>query len=587
MTTRTPTRPTRSRLAALVAVAAVAVINPAGTAHAITTGTQGSAEWTIIGGNGSSESTEVIDGAPATSTVLGDADSATVAPDGSTYVVTRRNEVIRLVGGAATRVAGGGAAAATTGVEARAARLDRPSVDAGPDGTLTITSVNSLFRLTPDGHLDQIPWGYPSGGTPSTAADFEAVDVDQLGRTFVVDRTTAAVWQISADGTTVRVAGGGQTEARNGGDAADARLGNVVDVAGAPSGDLYVVGSYGGFQVVWRVGTDGKLKLFAGNDHTGWPLCSPAPQTTLQGVRLVATDSFGRVYIASNGGVTKVRGDGHQQWLGSAEGPSARPLGLAVGPADELVVTSSDSRVRRSPFVSERENDCRALPYRSTYQQTATRDLVSAQLVRFRATATIGQQNEWIDQIYRTTLDPSDLVVELSHRTTYAGPVGGTSRLYLATFGRPADTSGLRYWTGKRFTGTPLASIATTFTRSSEFQRAYGSLGNAAFVDLIYRNVLGRQGDAGGRAYWTKRLNAGTTRGAVLVQFSESPEFVRKTQVRTEATLATFGLLGRAPAAAEVATWTRQLANGHTVSELVAWTWYSAEHANRVQKKLG
>lgn len=573
------------------ALLAAALASPA--SAAVTTGTRGSAEWTVIGGDGSPTypgdpgTGGFVDGTDALAVTLAEADSTSVAPDGSTYVVTRRDEVVRLAGGKAYRVAGGGQTAAADGLDARAARLDRPSVDAGPDGTLTITSDDALFTLTADGHLDEIPWAYPSGEIPRSAADFEAVDVDQLGRTLVVDRTTSSILRISPDGTTVRVAGGGTAEARNGGIAAESRLGNVVDVAGGPGGELYVVGTYAGAAAVWRVGTDGKLRLFAGSESTGWPTCSPAPQNTLQAVRLVATDSFGRVYVAGGNGVVKVRGDGQQQWLGSAGGPDARPFGLAIGPADELVVASSDSRVRRSPFVAERENSCRAAPYRHQYQQIAAQELVASQLVRFHASMPDAQTYDWADLIYRTTLDPSDLVVELAHRSAFAGPVGGTSRLYLATFGRAADTSGLRYWSTKRFAGTPLAAIATTFTRSSEFQRTYGSLGNAAFVDRIYRNVLGRAGDPGGRSYWTKRLDSGTGRGTVLVQFSESSEFVRKTAVRTEATLAVFGLLGRAPTSSEVEAWTRHLADGHTVSELVAWVWYSAEHATRVQKKLG
>ena len=33
--------------------------------------------------------------------------------------------------------------------------------------------------------------------------------------------------------------------------------------------------------------------------------------------------------------------------------------------------------------------------------------------------------------------------------------------------------------------------------------------------------------------------------------------------------------------------WTDRLAEGHTTTELVAWVWYSAEHADRVKRKLG
>jgi hypothetical protein len=594
MTARPSIRTSRPRLAVTgLALAALVAATPASAAPAagpgsVTTGTRGSADWTVLGGNGGTGWDGFTDGADAAAITLADPGSAAVAPDGSTYLTNGlRDEVVRIEGGKAYRVAGGGGAAPADGADARSVDLDEPAVDLGPDGTVTLTSGDDVFALTAEGALDEVPWAYPADLPHNGQANLIRIDVDQLGRVLVLDGTTNAVLQIEGDGTATRLAGGGTAEPKNGGTAAATNLGRVTDVAGAPGGEIYLVGSYAGFQAVWRVGTDGKLKLHAGNPYGGWPTCSPAPQMTLDDPVTVATDSFGRVYVGNHGGVTKIRGDSQQQHLGSSTEPSRDVLSVAIGPKDELVTADSDGRVRRSPFVAERENGCRAFPYRETYQQIAAQKLVDAQAVRFHATIPSAERYEWADLIYRTTLDPSDLVVELSHRPAFAGPVGGTSRLYLATFGRPADTSGLRYWSGKRFSGTSLSSIATTFTRSSEFVRTYGALGNAGFVDLIYRNVLGRPGDAGGRAYWIRKLDAGATRGSILVAFSESSEFVRKTSVRTEATLATFGLLGRAPSATEVTAWTNQLANGHNVSELVTWVWYSAEHANRVQKKLG
>ena len=57
-----------------------------------------------------------------------------------------------------------------------------------------------------------------------------------------------------------------------------------------------------------------------------------------------------------------------------------------------------------------------------------------------------------------------------------------------------------------------------------------GTLGGPKFVDLVYNNVLGRPPDPGGRAFWVAELSSGRReRGAVMVGFSESPEFVVKT----------------------------------------------------------
>ena len=83
---------------------------------------------------------------------------------------------------------------------------------------------------------------------------------------------------------------------------------------------------------------------------------------------------------------------------------------------------------------------------------------------------------------------------------------------------------GVRYANGKS-----LASIADFFAKSNEFQERYGSLDSAGFVELIYKNVLDRKPDTAGRSHWIGVLDGGRPRGAVMIGFSESPEFIEKT----------------------------------------------------------
>lgn len=99
-------------------------------------------------------------------------------------------------------------------------------------------------------------------------------------------------------------------------------------------------------------------------------------------------------------------------------------------------------------------------------------------------------------------------------------------RLYLGYFLRAPDEDGLIYWTVQRQAGFSLAMVSEQFTLSQEFQDRYGQASDAQFVDLVYANVLGRQADAGGRAYWIQQLANGVTRGELMAGFTESPEFV-------------------------------------------------------------
>ena len=53
---------------------------------------------------------------------------------------------------------------------------------------------------------------------------------------------------------------------------------------------------------------------------------------------------------------------------------------------------------------------------------------------------------------------------------------------------------------------------------------------DAAFVQLIYRNVLGRDAEPSGAAFWTGQLSTRKlTRSGVMVGFSDSAEFIVKT----------------------------------------------------------
>jgi len=127
------------------------------------------------------------------------------------------------------------------------------------------------------------------------------------------------------------------------------------------------------------------------------------------------------------------------------------------------------------------------------------------------------------------------LLVPLTGGT--AGAAGATSgpdtlsvdRLYAAYFGRAPDPDGLAYWNEQRDRRTPLVAISAAFARSAEFVARYGSLDDAAFVELVYANVLHRRPDPAGLRHWTGQLAAGRTRGWVMLGFSDSAELKVRT----------------------------------------------------------
>ena len=129
-------------------------------------------------------------------------------------------------------------------------------------------------------------------------------------------------------------------------------------------------------------------------------------------------------------------------------------------------------------------------------------------------------------------------------------------RLYYAALARCPDYAGLQNWCNALSAGVlTLTGAADQFAGSAEFLLKYGSLDNAGYVQQLYRNVLGREADPAGLADWEGRLAGGATRGAILVGFSESPEFQGKMADLVEIIRLYDLLLQRMPTTAELQNW--------------------------------
>lgn len=106
------------------------------------------------------------------------------------------------------------------------------------------------------------------------------------------------------------------------------------------------------------------------------------------------------------------------------------------------------------------------------------------------------------------------------------GAAGQAYRLYRAAFDRAPDLDGLAYWIGRLDDKAALEDVAAGFAASPEFIDMYGrDISNAEIVLRLYRNILDREPDAGGHAFWVDVLDskrAGLE--VVLAQFSESAE---------------------------------------------------------------
>lgn len=181
-----------------------------------------------------------------------------------------------------------------------------------------------------------------------------------------------------------------------------------------------------------------------------------------------------------------------------------------------------------------------------------------------------------------STVAPGSFIAGLVQSTDADALLHGTTRLYRAYFLRNPDHAGFAYWTGRRAAGVSLVQISNAFARSSEFVNRYGSLSDAEFVRRVYQNVLGRAPDAGGQRYWTDRLRAGESRGVVMVSFSESSEYRRKTKAGNEVVALYDTMLQRAVTSSAFQTLVADLAAGRrTMADVATSLFVSGSYAKR------
>lgn len=103
------------------------------------------------------------------------------------------------------------------------------------------------------------------------------------------------------------------------------------------------------------------------------------------------------------------------------------------------------------------------------------------------------------------------------------------AELYISFFNRVPDADGMSYWIDQLNGGQNFIQIAESFYNSgvaySKLTGFTSTMSNADFINVIYKNVLGRKdgADAGGLAFWEASLKAGqATRGSLVSDILKS-----------------------------------------------------------------
>jgi methionine-rich copper-binding protein CopC len=138
---------------------------------------------------------------------------------------------------------------------------------------------------------------------------------------------------------------------------------------------------------------------------------------------------------------------------------------------------------------------------------------------------------------------------------------------YKNILGREPDAAGLAYWTAQvESGGAKLSDVVTSFTTSTE------SVTTVQPIIALYQAAFGRTPDTAGLQYWTQQVRSGASLDDVTHSFAGSTEFANVAGGSVSQLVSTLyqNTLGRAPDAAGLAYWSAQLSNGGSVSGLLS-----------------
>lgn len=186
---------------------------------------------------------------------------------------------------------------------------------------------------------------------------------------------------------------------------------------------------------------------------------------------------------------------------------------------------------------------------------------------------------EYIQYANRITAgeDRSQVSVGLSRTEVYIRSF--LERLYQSVFGRSLDDGGGRFWTDQILRGMTPAMVGAELYASVEFFASSGGTVES-FVRRLYDEILEREAEAEGLAYWIGELDRSPDRSVITSSFYASIESRRR---RVGELYRHF--LDRDPDADGLAYWAEQLLLGDDLL-LATFLTGSQEYLDRAQRRF-
>ncbi|MGN6695357.1 MAG: DUF4214 domain-containing protein, partial [Aquihabitans sp.] len=177
------------------------------------------------------------------------------------------------------------------------------------------------------------------------------------------------------------------------------------------------------------------------------------------------------------------------------------------------------------------------------------------------------------DQLTAGTKSRAAVAQDIINTDEYRGL--DVDRVFVKYLRRTSDPGGRTYWINALRGGRALWRFRAQLFGSNEyFTKAGGT--NADYVTKAYNDVLGRNPDPSGQAYWTNKLNTGTERGQVALQCINSAE-ARRRLVDDQF----LRFLDRLPTPSEQSEWSASLTSANGEQAMIAALVSSNGYYNR------
>lgn len=212
--------------------------------------------------------------------------------------------------------------------------------------------------------------------------------------------------------------------------------------------------------------------------------------------------------VATDPPVTSIGGAGSEVLTGGSGNDR-----LDGGEGDDMLVggAGNDTLLGGAGMDSARYAGSRA-------DYTVTRSLDGFRVVDQRASGNEG--SDTLAGVERLAFADGAMALDVD------GVAGQAFRIYRAAFDREPDPGGMGYWLQVMDKGASVYDMAVGFAASKEFADLYGvAPTNAELVMRMYKNILHREPDPAGYAYWLDILDSKKADlPGVLALISESGE---------------------------------------------------------------